>query len=201
MISWRCRISVASRIDAHCTSITTAQRKKQRLHLTKCVRVAHLRGAAMRPTRDATRRQDARCDVDDASRAAARHCKSPDRTRTFCTRGICVCASTARRADEIAHEFLCVRHHKWTCTQGKKFLHKLPVGAFAKPEIDQKRANQRRLIRAFTTTREPIFRSRASFIAGVFAVACSAARQRPSFFFSSSLTACGFALPPDDFIT
>jgi hypothetical protein len=29
----------------------------------------------------------------------------------------------------------------------------------------------------------------------------SAADQSPSFFFKSSLTACGLALPPDDFIT
>jgi hypothetical protein len=32
-----------------------------------------------------------------------------------------------------------------------------------------------------------------------FSGSCS--RQRPSFSFSSALTACGFALPPDDFIT
>ncbi len=194
MMSWRVSHSMPSRIDEHCTPITTAQRKKQQLHLTKRVR-AMTKVVARRRARAATLRA---CDVHRRRRrCSARSFSTLHFIRKFNgflriwysrVRDLCAFARKLR-AENFAH-----RHRKTSCTQGEKFFATTAIRGAARTENRSK------------TGESPSSDSQAAstFAVKSFLAALRAAvlRQTPSFAFSAALIAFGSAvLPAGDFIT
>ena len=225
-VCWRCRISAYAN-RRRCTSITTAQQKKQLPRLTKRVRRRLSRGrraSRIVGARDASRE----CDRTIASCASShRSCRKPCELGTTChVSKIAVMSLNARldsiffeapsreiaRADAFRRlEKKCeqfsvrsVPEPQRSCDARKSRENRSADSQMrtvqyrsARLELRPPRRHcehqfrRRRGIRRSIASRRPV-RTRAE---------PRGARQMPSFDLRRSFTACGLALPPDDFIT
>ncbi len=139
--------SVRPRIDAHCTVITTAQRKKPRLHLRKsvCARArSHTIARAPTQTRAVRKKIFAHC------RAHARDRRlqnNPEKTRITCTRARRRARMHRAKIFSDEQDFFARHAADPRRRAPKNFSQAGRRAALAGTGIDQKRANQREVIR------------------------------------------------------
>ena len=160
--------------------------------------------------------------LSNVARTLRAYCKNIDEIRISCN---CECAPSASRAQgnrAPARKFFRGRRHDTMPMQRKIILHSLACARVVKRRNRSKTSesvqvirgapHRRRRIFCATRAREFRFRSEilrsAGYRADIGARMSDArdvdarmrVRQRPSFFFRRSLTACGLTLPPEAFI-
>ena len=140
-VTWRVSHQRASRIDAHCISITTAQRKKQRPHNETCMRRSFY--ARARTMRAPIVRKILFASMHDApARAQLQNSKTYDEIRISCACKVCARRASARKIFAPAHFFRARLHVDRACVQSKIILHNLPGAKASQGRNRAKKSNQ-----------------------------------------------------------